>query len=197
MRLLQLGGHLPLALALGPLRAGQVIPRAEPRLLQLHRRVALRARLRHLHVGTAGSAFFSALLGHRREDVLELLAQFGVDRLRAPALGVARARQERPAPACADDHRAAALLAVNTRVRRLDRIALGVAVRDELALRVRALHVLLARLALLEEQVVLLALRALDLRRQRRDDRFAVRPLVHGRRALRRALAGEEHPEAA
>src|SRR5205807_2265604 len=111
---------------------------------------------------------------------------------RVAALREPTTRQERPPPRGPHDHRAAALLADDPRVRRLDRVALLVAVGDELALRVRALDVLLALLALLQEQELLVALRALVLRRQRRHDRLAVGPEVHRRRALGGVLAGEE-----
>src|SRR5207249_4472413 len=106
-------------------------------------------------------------------NVLELLSQFRIDRLRTATLRIPGAGQERAAPRRLHDHRLAALLAVDARIRGLDRRAVLFAVGDERALRVRALHVLLPRLALLQEQVVFLAARALVLGRQRGDGDLA------------------------
>src|SRR5262249_24118314 len=198
---LQLGRHLPLTLAPRDLRAPKVVARAEPRLHQLHRRAALRARVGHLHIRHVRLCLVARglLLGHGQLDPLrlEVLAQLGVDRLCVAALRVPAARKEWPPPRLPHHHRAAALLALDARIRRLDRVALLVAVGDELALRVRALDVLLALLALLQEQELLLALRALVLRGQGGHHRLAVGPAVHRGRALRSALAGEEGAEAA
>src|SRR5262249_55470641 len=79
----------------------------------------------------------------------------------------------------------------------LDRLPVGVRVGNELALRIGTLNVRLACLALLQKQVVLLALRADVLGGQGRDDRLAVGAEVHGGWALGSAFAGEEDAEAA
>src|SRR5205085_12444794 len=104
------------ALALGVLGAAEEVAAAAPavRLAQDHRPAALRTGLAHLDLG-------QFLLRPGRHERLGLLLELLRHRLGAAALRVGAAAQKRAARPAADEHRRAALLALDARVQRLHR----------------------------------------------------------------------------
>src|SRR5262249_23356714 len=106
------------AFTLGVFAASQ--ERATAAGSQLHRRAAFRTGFFHVHLRD----FF--LWQRRRQDVLQLFAKLGGQRLVALTLRVRAARQEWPTRAALDDHRRLALLTRDAGFLRLDRVAFSI-----------------------------------------------------------------------
>src|SRR5262249_32522913 len=179
--LLHLGRHLPDASALGVLAAAE-----EPALLalaQLHRRVAVWARLRPRDGRHR--------LLRRRSGQPHLVADLLRHRPGAAARRVARATQERPSRPLLDRHRLAALVAGDAGHLRLHRPALLIDVLGVLA-------AWIARAGQerpappLAQHHRLAALLAGVFRRPGREDRLAVLAEVHGRLAFGVTRAAQE-----
>src|SRR5262245_27883881 len=173
---------LLLALALRILLAPQERSAATARLQHHRRRAAVRTR--HVHL------LFRLLL-RRREHLLDLLLQFLRQRLGTATLRIRTATQERAAEAALNLHRCAALLAVDSRLNLLLRVAVLIDVLGVLALRISAARQKRTALALAQHHR-LAALVADVLCRPRRKHGLALGVEVHRGFAVGITRAAEE-----